>query len=97
MAYQVIIMGDSNVRNCYVRDIFDSKIKKETSYLQTNTKEALITAVEKHVKTPKAFVFHSSWMNEIAAKTKNKDEELKDKEILKVIDEIIEALYRAAF
>ena len=90
-------MGDSNVRNSYVREFFDSKIKKETTYLQTNTKEALISAVEKHAKIKKAFVFHCSWMNEIAAKAKSKDDETKDREIGKVIDDIVEAMYQAAF
>ena len=90
-------MGDSNVRNSFVKDIFDNKLKKETIYVQTNTKEALLTAVEKHVKTSNAFVFHCSWMNEIALKAKSKDEEVKDREIAKVIDDIVESLFRAAF
>ena len=97
MAYQVIVMGDSNVRNSYVRDFFDNKIKKETTFVQTNTKEALITAVEKHVKASNAMVFHCSWMNEISSKAKSKDDDTKDREITKVIEEIVESLFRAAF
>ena len=97
MAYQIIVMGDSNVRNSYVKDIFDNKLKRETSYVQTNTKEALITAVEKHTKAKNTFIFHCSWMNEIALKAKNKDDEVKDREIAKTIDDIIESMFRAAF
>ena len=93
----VIIMGDSNICNSYVKDIFDSKIKHETIFIQTNTKEALIIAIEKQIKTNKAIIFHCSWMNEITQKAKSKDDDSKDKEIAKVIDDIIENLYSMAF
>ena len=90
-------MGDSNIRNCYVKDVFEGKLKLETIFIQTNTKEALTIAVEKQTKSGKALIFHSSWMNEIVAKAKSKDEVSKDNEISKVVDDIIENLYRAAF
>ena len=93
----VIIMGDSNLRNAYVKEIFEAKIKNETTFIQTNTKEALIIAIEKHIKTNNAMIFYCSWMNEITQKAKSKDDDNKDKEIAKVIDDIVENLYRTAF
>ena len=89
-------MGDSNIRNCYVKEIFDKNLKHETIFIQTSTKEALISTVEKQSKINNATIFHCSWMNEIVSKTRGKDDAAKDKEIPKLIKEIIESLFKVA-
>ena len=93
----LMVMGDSNIRNCYVKDIFDSKLKLESSFILTNTKESLAATIEKHSKTQVAFVFHCSWMNEIVTKTKGKEDEAKISETAKIIEEIVDNLFRSAY
>ena len=92
----VMVMGDSNIRNSFVKEIFDTKLKQDSSFILTNSKESLSAVIEKHSKTSRAIVFHCSWMNEIVSKTRGKDEEAKDKEIVRIIDEIIDNLFKAA-
>ena len=95
-AMPIIVMGDSNIRNCYVKDIFDTRLKQDTNFILTNSKESLAVVIEKHSKTPRAIVFHCSWMNEIVSKTRTKADDAKDKEISKIVDEIISNLFQAA-
>ena len=94
----VTIMGDSNIKHIYVKDFFDAALKTDTTFIQTNTKEALSIAVNKAPKKGKRLVFHCSWLNEISTRCKGLDdkEEERKKEVSICIEKMVSALTEAA-
>ena len=57
---EVLIIGDSNIRNCYEKDIFDKKLKAETKHYQTTSKASLKILLEESKSEKKSIVFYNS-------------------------------------
>lgn len=93
---ETLVIGDSNIRNCYEKDIFDKKLGSETSLIQTTSKASLKLVLEETKSDKKIVIFYNSWLNEIVGVCKNKNDEKKDKEIHVVVSETIDILRKAA-
>ena len=87
---ETIIIGDSNIRNCYEKENFDKKLKCETKHFQTTSKASLKLVLEESKSDRKTVIFYNSWLNEIAGVCKNKNDERKDKEIHVIVKETID-------
>ena len=91
-------MGDSNIKHIYVKDVFDAALRTDTTFIQTNTKEALSIAVNKAPRKGKRLIFHCSWLNEITTRCKGLDEkeDERKKEVSICIEKMVNALTEAA-
>ena len=93
---EILIIGDSNIRNCYEKEVFDQQLKTETKHFQTTSKASLKLVLEESKSDKKSIVFYNSWLNEIQSVCKNKNDEKKDKEIHIVVEDTINILKKAA-
>ena len=93
---EVLIIGDSNIRNCFEKEVFDQELKAESKHFQTTSKASLKLVLEESKSDKKSIVFYNSWLNEISSVCKNKNDERKDKEIHIVVEETIKILKKAA-
>ena len=81
----VMVLGDSNIKHIFVKEVFEAKLKNKVSFTQTNTKDALEITIEKAPKKGKKLLFHCSWMNKINARSKGMEDKNEERVWVMVI------------
>ena len=76
----VMVLGDSNIKHVFVKEVFEAKLKTKVSFTQTNTKDALEVAIETAPRKGQKLLFHCSWLNEINGRCKGMEEKKEERE-----------------
>ena len=94
---KILIIGDSNIRNCFVKDKFEKTLKATFSYEQAMSNETVKATLAKSRDAIFNVIFICTMLNEIAFATKGiKDDAGRDAEAKTVADTLREIVVGAA-